>query len=632
MSSYNDNIFLYADNRAIIFASQNEDGVAPYVRDYKGSPLQINDVWVDCDKNCVRLWQNTGTGARWQRAGVYGNSKINPNIQQSIDAQLEICDQAPKADGVPGLVFSTGSNRTIMYSVVSQNDVLYFTKADGSVVMSLNAAGDVSMTGNLTVTGDLFADDVSYDVNQCNTLKVADDIVHVGNETNKIAFATDKMTLDASGTSIVLDDTAMTDKVVVTGQTKFINNIDDVPDIYLQNHVHHSGDINTRMGFPANDQIALRTGGTDRVLVTDTVTTIGPAINIADGTPRLRANMSGTPISSRFAIQNSTANGNTRFYLIPNGTGSISAINMRNDSAFDDTLPYQAADIGIVGGEYRLTASGSNGSSDPPITMRLGAVEKFRMSSTSTQISGDGSASSGLYVWPTGEVSIGAAVQSYKCYISGGASTGALRIASDASNVDFGLLSQGSTRSSINARVSSTLGNDYGELVLSTRNANAMTVGLVMDGLQNITVNRGFISGFRGKQYGVSGSISTTTGVYNTGLTASGVGIYDLVFAANPNNGGSGVYNSCYEGRVYLRTGWNGSTTTTYIGYSQLLDGTANGIGALTITAWLRDSGGNYYGSVPNANISNYTIAIQVAGYSTGWVNAAEQLYLAQKL
>ena len=43
-----------------------------------------------------------------------------------------------------------------------------------------------------------------------------------------------------------------------------------IPDITLSNYITHTGDSNTRVGFPANDQIALRTGGTDRLTITDT--------------------------------------------------------------------------------------------------------------------------------------------------------------------------------------------------------------------------------------------------------------------------------------------------------------------------------------------------------------------------
>lgn len=54
-----------------------------------------------------------------------------------------------------------------------------------------------------------------------------------------------------------------------------------VPDISLTNYVTHAGDTNTRVGFPANDQIALRTNGVDRVFIGTTgnvgVGTITPA-------------------------------------------------------------------------------------------------------------------------------------------------------------------------------------------------------------------------------------------------------------------------------------------------------------------------------------------------------------------
>ena len=145
----------------------------------------------------------------------------------------------------------------------------------------LDEFGNARFFNNVTVDGDLFADDVAYDETLVNILRVEDRIEHNGNATNKITFETDKMTIDASGTSIVLDDAAMADKIVITGQTKFINNINDVPDIYLQNHIHHSGDTNTRIGFPNNDEIALRTNGVDRVFVGTTgnvgVGTITPA-------------------------------------------------------------------------------------------------------------------------------------------------------------------------------------------------------------------------------------------------------------------------------------------------------------------------------------------------------------------
>jgi hypothetical protein len=104
-------------------------------------------------------------------------------------------------------------------------------------------------------------------------LEIEEKIMHEGNVCTYIGFDTDKITIDACGPNIVLDDNQLTDKIVHTGQSKFINDINDVPNIYVQDSMIHSGDANTSVRFPANDQIALRTGGTDRLTITDTQTT-----------------------------------------------------------------------------------------------------------------------------------------------------------------------------------------------------------------------------------------------------------------------------------------------------------------------------------------------------------------------
>ena len=372
--------FFYASGQCVIFSS-NE----PTVYRPDSTRIQPGDVWIDVNNGMIRTYRilNPPGYTGWQPMGVIGDSSGDPvNFDQNV--AFDLIDLQAVATAYPHLCFksldATLTTTEPKYTIVMNNGILYFRLGSitGPDVMYLDAAGNVNMTGNLTVVGDLFADDVSYDVNQCNTLKVADDIVHVGNETNKIAFTTDKMTLDASGTSIVLDDAAMSDKIVLTGQTKFINNIDDVPDIYLQNHVHHSGDVNTRMGFPANDQIGLRTGGTDRVLITDTETTIGPKIVIATGAPKLQAPMSGAPESTRFQIQNSITNGNSRVYITPNGTGTIAAIQFSNNSDLD-AANQQRCDIGMVGGEFRCSAAIVGTDPMPAFYWRTGSNIKMRM-------------------------------------------------------------------------------------------------------------------------------------------------------------------------------------------------------------------------------------------------------------
>jgi len=124
---------------------------------------------------------------------------------------------------------------------------------------------------------------------ECSNLLIGENIQHDGNICTYIGFDTDKITIDACGPKIVLDDNQLTDKIVHTGQSKFINDINDVPNIYVQDSMIHSGDANTSVRFPANDQIALRTGGVDRVFV-DTTGNVG----IATTTPAYLLDVNGS--------------------------------------------------------------------------------------------------------------------------------------------------------------------------------------------------------------------------------------------------------------------------------------------------------------------------------------------------
>lgn len=237
--------------------------------------LMVEDVWYDLSAGTVKVYD----GTQFTPAGVIGNSN-NGFITQNVE--FRIVDQNTNSSTQTGILsFYGGSTPTRIYQIEVQGGVLSIRNAAGEIVMSLDAVGNATFAKNVTVTGDLFADDVGYDEALINILRVEDRIEHNGNATNRITFGTDTLTIDASGTSILLDDAAMTDKIVITGQTKFINNIDNVPDIYLQNHIHHSGDNNTRIGFPNNDEIALRTNGVDRVFIGTTgnvgVGTITPA-------------------------------------------------------------------------------------------------------------------------------------------------------------------------------------------------------------------------------------------------------------------------------------------------------------------------------------------------------------------
>jgi len=107
----------------------------------------------------------------------------------------------------------------------------------------------------------------------------------------------------------------------------------------------------------------------------------GDALTLGGTTPRLRANMSGAQ-STRFAIQNSTTDGNTRFFFYPNGTGSVSAIQGWNTSNLSAT-DYQLFDFGIISTiDIRLTSGVAGAASYLPITFYNGGGEKMRLDSS----------------------------------------------------------------------------------------------------------------------------------------------------------------------------------------------------------------------------------------------------------
>ena len=108
----------------------------------------------------------------------------------------------------------------------------------------------------------------------------------------------------------------------------------------------------------------------------------GDALTIGSATaPRLRANTSGSQ-ATRFAIQNSTTNGNTRFFVYPNGTGNITAINFWNNS--DPTAAdVNTFDVGIIGTtDCRLSSAASGSNPILPITFHIGGSERMRLDSS----------------------------------------------------------------------------------------------------------------------------------------------------------------------------------------------------------------------------------------------------------
>jgi hypothetical protein len=120
-----------------------------------------------------------------------------------------------------------------------------------------------------------------------------------------------------------------------------------------------------------------------KVLTTGSALTFDGGGNLTLGgtTPRLLSNMSGA-LSTRFIVQNSTTNGNTRVYLYPNGTGTISAINGVNNSDVAAT-DYQAFDLAVIGTtDVRLSSSATGAATPLPLTFYTNGSEQMRLTGT----------------------------------------------------------------------------------------------------------------------------------------------------------------------------------------------------------------------------------------------------------
>jgi hypothetical protein len=89
--------------------------------------------------------------------------------------------------------------------------------------------------------------------------------MHKDNTCTLMQFETDKITIDACGTSIVLDNNQPSDKIIVTGQTRFVNDINDVPNVYVQDQIIHSGNPSTYINF-ASDKIDIVATGASIVI------------------------------------------------------------------------------------------------------------------------------------------------------------------------------------------------------------------------------------------------------------------------------------------------------------------------------------------------------------------------------
>lgn len=176
-------------------------------------------------------------------------------------------------------------------------------------------------------------------------------------------------------------------------------------------------------------------------------------------------------------------------------------------------------------------------------------------------------------------------------------------------------------------------GVDYSDLRFYTANGSTSTERMRIE-------SNGYVIApmLLGKSYAMTSGSGTGTAITDTGINYSsgdlgGFGrssVFLVVYAANPNNGGSGEYSTVYLGYITVSTAWSGSAVTSYIGYNQMVAGNTSNIGTLTLTPVFWD-GASEASSVLFSNISSNQIRVKISGYNSSFTGANQQLYL-QKL
>jgi hypothetical protein len=142
--------------------------------------------------------------------------------------------------------------------------------------------------------------------------------------------------------------------------------------------------LQSTSGVGTSDSILFKVGnnGATTAMTIDTSGNASLAANLTfSGTgQRLIADFSNATVTSRFALQTSTVNGNTTVYALPNGTASISAF-MALSSADPTNSPYMR--IYGSASDNRLESSRNGTGGFLPMTFYTGGSEQMRIGATS---------------------------------------------------------------------------------------------------------------------------------------------------------------------------------------------------------------------------------------------------------
>jgi hypothetical protein len=295
----------------------------------------------------------------------------------------------------------------------------------------------------------------------------------------------------------------------------------------------------------------------------------------------------GTPEFMFGKQRNGSGSGGTTFMTISNA-GNVGI----------NTITPTAAKLVVLSSDTTITMFGQN--IDSSTTLGNAFVSRFR----------NGFDGNGLYSLTSFQVQNAAGTDQIS-FIGAQSVTGA---GNYSPNTVIGVRSGASTFAEYMRIVGST-----GNLLIGTTTDNGSK--LQVNGTINATTYLG--NKILGINYPITSSSGTTaifdTGIYKltTNIGYSLGSIYQLQIVANPNSSGSAEYRAIFFGYIYLNTGFSGAVETNIV-YSQIVNGNAPGIGALTVSVVLWNGSAEYTSITSSA--TDAQIRVKIAGYTSGTV------------
>ena len=228
---------------------------------------------------------------------------------------------ATSGNGISGSVSSEGGTFTVTSNATNANtaSTLVFRDASGNFsagTITANLTGTASSATNADTVDSLHAsqflrsdaaDSTSSTISFTGDIEVGDQIFHHGDADTYMQFHNANEWRVVTGGTEMLE---VNDTNIIASANLDINaDINGVDNIYLAGTLYHEGDTDTYLSFGTNT-IALRTGGTDRLNISDSDFTVNSAVKedydaLSGTTPTIDVDTGGG-----FSL---TTSGNTTF-------------------------------------------------------------------------------------------------------------------------------------------------------------------------------------------------------------------------------------------------------------------------------------------------------------------------------